>query len=256
MRSMIAIAVVLTLLAGRVQADSVTKEIKLFNGKDLTNFYTYLRDIGKDKDPKGVFTVKDGAIRISGEIWGALTTEKEFENYRLIAEYKWGDLTFAPRLNGVRDSGVLLHCVGKDGAAGKAWMESIECQVGEGITGDFICIGKNTKITVTAKQKGKEWFYDPKAEAKEFSRPQVYWFGHDPDFKDVKGFRGKNDVEKSVGDWNTLECVCAGDKITIILNGVVVNACTNCTLAKGKIQFQSEGAEIFFRRVDLLPLKK
>ena len=35
----------------------VKEKIVLFNGKDLTNFYTYLKGIGKNKDPKKVFTV-------------------------------------------------------------------------------------------------------------------------------------------------------------------------------------------------------
>ena len=37
--------------------------------------------------------------------------------------------------------------------------------------------------------------------------------------------------------------------------GVTVNASTNASHAKGKILFQSEGAELFFRKIDLKPLK-
>ena len=43
--------------------------IKLFNGKNLDNFYTYLgppgkgqKPLGKNNDPEKVFTVKDGMI--------------------------------------------------------------------------------------------------------------------------------------------------------------------------------------------------
>ena len=82
------------------------------------------------------------------------------------------------------------------------------------------------------------------------------WFDRDPAWKDTLGFRGKNDVEKAVGEWNTLECVCDGGKITNVLNGVVVNAGAGASHTKGRILFQSEGAEVFFRRIDLLPLKK
>ena len=46
------------------------------------------------------------------------------------------------------------------------------------------------------------------------------------------------------------------DEVTVILNDVVVNACTKASHTKGKILFQSEAAEVFFRRIDLLPLKK
>src|SRR5262249_2657044 len=82
-----------------------------FNGKDLSGFYTYLRD-HKYEDPNHVFTVKDGMIRITGEEFGALTTGGNFGNYHLIAEWKWGEKTWAPRLERSRDSGILLHCVG------------------------------------------------------------------------------------------------------------------------------------------------
>jgi hypothetical protein len=63
-------------------------------------------------------------------------------------------------------------------------------------------------------------------------------------------------VENPAGQWNTLECVCAGDSITNILNGKIVNKGTGASHTKGKILFQSEGAEVFFKRIELLPLKK
>src|SRR5437870_3274566 len=78
------------------QAEPVTEPIKLFNGKDLTNFYTYLAKYGKNNDPEKVFTVVDGAIRVSGKVFGCFTTEKEFENYRLVTEFKWGEETHPP----------------------------------------------------------------------------------------------------------------------------------------------------------------
>lgn len=242
-----------------VAAEPVTKEIKLFNGKDLTNFYTYLRKYGKNNDPEKVVTVQDGAIRVSGKVFGCFTTEKEFDNYHLVVEYKWGDETFPPREKATMDSGVLLHCVGEDGAAGGVWMESIECQLIEGGTGDFILVkgkGPAPKLTARVEKIGNQYYWNPKGEPKTFQGGRINWFGRDPQWKDVKGFRGKRDVEKPVGEWNTLECICDGGKITNILNGTVVNHGYDASLTKGKILFQSEGAEVFFRRIDLKPLKK
>jgi hypothetical protein len=266
LRFSIVVGMLLAMSVSVASAQPVTKPIKLFNGKDLTNFYTYLQGIGKNKDEKGVFTVQEGAIRVSGEIYGCFTTEKEFENYHLVVEFKWGEKTWGGRAKATMDSGILLHCVGEDGGSsynkdGKPvgpWMESIECQMIEGGTGDFILVGGKgrPKLTATVKQIGKQWYYDPKGEAKEFTGGRINWYGRDPDWKDLKGFRGKNDVEKVAGEWNTLECICAGDKITNILNGTTVNVGTNSSHTKGKILFQSEGAEVFFRRIDLLPLKK
>jgi hypothetical protein len=251
-------AVIVGLCAALASADPVTEPIKLFNGKDLSGFYTYLAKLGKNKDPENVFSVKDGAIRVSGKIFGCFVTEKEYENYHLVVEFKWGEATWAPREDRARDSGILLHCVGEDGAVGGVWLESIECQMIEGGTGDFILVKGKSQPTMNAatEKRGNEWYYNPKAESRKFPPGRINWFARDPEWKDVKGFRGKHDLEKPVGEWNTLECICDGDKITNILNGTVVNAGTNASHTKGKILFQSEGAEVFFRKIELLPLKK
>ena len=58
------------------------------------------------------------------------------------------------------------------------------------------------------------------------------------------------------GEWNTVEVICDGGKITNVVNGVVVNEGTDASVTKGRILLQSEGAEVFYRRVDLKPLSK
>lgn len=238
--------------------------LHLFNGKDLTNFYTYLgappgskQRYGKNNDPEKVFTVHDGMIHISGKVFGGLITEKEYENYHLTVEFKWGEKTWPTREANARDSGILLHCVGEEGAAGGVWMESIECQMIEGGTGDFILVGGKSKpsLTVEAEQRGREVYYKPGAPPIMLQSGRFNWFGRDPGWKDVKGFRGEQDVEKPVGEWNRLECICAGDTITNVLNGKVVNAGKGASPSKGKLLFQSEGAEVFFRKIDLRPLR-
>jgi hypothetical protein len=233
----------------------------LFNGRDLTNFYSYLgpvtkgeKPLGKNKDPKKVFTVVGGAIRASGEVFGYLATEKEYENYHLTVEFKWGEKTYAPREDKARDSGVLLHGTGED----KVWMESIECQMIEGGTGDIILVSGKTRPRVTAavEERGKDLYYTPGAPPREVQGRRIDWFARDLAWKDVKGFRGQRDVERPVGEWNILECICDGASLTYKLNGQVVNAATNSSHTKGKILLQSEGAEVFFRKVDLRPLAK
>jgi hypothetical protein len=49
---------------------------------------------------------------------------------------------------------------------------------------------------------------------------------------------------------------CHGGNITNFVNGHVGNVATQSRLRKGKLLFQSEGAEIFYRRIELTPLKK
>lgn len=241
---------------------AVDETIKLFNGQDLTNFYIFLKERGRDNDPKQVFTVQDGVLRISGEEWGCVTTNEEYDNFRLIAEYKWGDEAFPPREDRARDGGILIHSVGEDGGYSGIWMHSIEVQLIEGGTGDFIVVGDKTdKYTITCPVRtetteggGQAHYYDPDGEPVTINGGRINWWGRDPEWEDVINFRGAKDVEKPIGEWNTLECIADGNTITVILNGVVVNRAIDCKPTRGRIQVQAEGAEIFLRRLELQPL--
>jgi len=71
----------------------------------------------------------------------------------------------------------------------------------------------------------------------------------------VKGFRGAGDIEKPAGKWNRIECIAQGGKILICLNKKLVNRAVDAQSQKGRIQIQSEGAEILFRKVELTPLE-
>jgi hypothetical protein len=229
-----------------------------FNGKDLSGFYTFLRE-HKHEDPNGVFTVVNGMLRISGQEFGCVTTRDEFHDYHLVVEWKWGEKTWAPRENNARDSGILLHSVGPDGGYNGIWMESQECQLIEGGTGDFIIVAGLGKPSLTCEVRAgekKQLYYEKGAKPVTRTAARYNWWGRDPGWKDVKGFRGPVDVEKPPGEWNRLEIVCDRDSITNILNGYVVNAATRSSLTKGKIQFQSEGAEIFFRKIEVRPLER
>lgn len=235
------------------------KAIELFNGNNLDGWYTFLQNRGRNNDPKKVFTVKDGMIRISGEEWGCITTDTEYENYRLITEFKWGQSTYAPRLKNARDSGILLHSQGEDGNSQGIWMTSIECQIIEGGTGDFIVVGDGSgkfeiTCTVAEEKQGNSFVFQPDGRKVTINENRINWYGRDPNWKDFLGFRGKNDIENPVGEWNLLECVVKDGEIKVFLNGALVNRATDVKPGKGRIQIQSESAEIFFRRVDLLPL--
>lgn len=229
-----------------------------FNGKDLSGFYTYLQQ-SKYEDPKKVFTVKDGLLRISGEEYGGIITKEEYSDYVLVTEWKWGEETFAPREDRARDSGILLHCVGEDGVGGGPWMESQECQIIEGGCGDFILVGGKNKPSLTVESRlgpDKQYYFEKGGEPVTRDSGRYNWWGRDPEWKDVLGFRDKLGVEKPAGEWNHLEVICDGDKITIIMNGVLVNEGTNSSHTKGKILIQSEGAELFFRKIELRPIVK
>ncbi len=248
--------------------------IKLFNGQDLSNFYTWLQDT-KLEDPRKVFTVTkeaDGTpvIRASGDGYGGIVTKNRYANYHLILEYRWGELTWGKRKMAAKDSGVLLHCHGDDGnyGAGKGtapWMSSIECQIIEGGVGDFLVLGgidndgtqRTSKLTCeVTKDRDQETVWKKGGEKKTFTKGRINWYGRDPDWKDVLGVRGKDDKDSPGQEWTKLECICDGGTITNIVNGTVVNYGEMAEPSSGKLLFQTEGAEIFFRKIELHPLKK
>jgi hypothetical protein len=93
-------------------------ETKISNlPKDAKGNYT--QPIGHDKDERGVFrlTEIDGepVLHVSGEIYGSIYTQEEFENYHLVLQFKWGSKKWQPRLDLELDSGVLYHGIGEHG---------------------------------------------------------------------------------------------------------------------------------------------
>jgi hypothetical protein len=275
-----ALAALLTLCVIAVPAGSSAqtaiqpdKVIQLFDGRSLDGFYTWLVDSHRE-DPLRVFTVVDQvdgapAIRISGEKWGGIVTRESYRDYRLVVEFRWGLLTWGQRRNATRDSGVLVHGQGADGNTGRdfngPWMRSIEAQIIEGGVGDIILVAgfeaDGTRITprITAragKDRDGEPVFDPAGDAREFESGRINWYGRDVDWQDKLGFRGKDDVESPYGQWTRLEVIAQGDRLTYLVNGKVVNEGVRSSLTEGKILIQSEGAEIFFRRIDLEPLAR
>lgn len=235
------------------------RTIHLFNGNNLDGWYTYMKDLGRDKDPKKVFSVEDGVLHISGEMMGCIITEKEYENYHLIAEYKWGDKTYGSRVEQARDNGIFVHCTGEDGVIYDSWMRSFECQIIEGGTGDILILGDKTdRWSMTSpvadeKQRGS-YVYSPDGKMVTNHSGRINWWGRSPDWEQVLGFRGERDIENPVGEWNKMEIIASGDTLTLKLNGVVVNQGFEVRPAKGRILIQSHLAEIFFRKVDLIQL--
>jgi hypothetical protein len=245
------------------------KTIELFNGKDLSGWYTYLRDT-KFEDPRGVFTVRDRLIRISGDGYGYLSTDRAYRNYRLIVEFKWGSRNWGERIGKARDSGIFLHSRGPDGNsfdADGAYKAAIECQIMEGAVGDFLLIkGRSEENEVleprvatraAAERDADNWpVFDPgghRVTIEGFGR--INWKNKDPAWEDVAGFRGARDIPSPTGQWNRVECICEGNRIQVLVNGVTVNRVEEVFPSSGHILLQCEGSEIFFRRVELQPLK-
>lgn len=235
------------------------RTVSLFNGRDLAGWYTFLQKQGRDKDPDQVFKVEKKQIHISGYEYGCITTDKEYKDYDLEVEFKWGSKTHEPRVDAARDNGVLIHSQGKDGAFSGNWMYSIECQIIEGGTGDFLVVGDGSdKFSITSpvapQNQGGAYFYKSDGDTVTIHKGRINWFARDPGWKDVKGFRGAKDIEKPVGKWNKIRVIAMDDDVYFYLNGVLVNRAIRVRPSVGRIQIQSEGAEMFVRKVELTPL--
>jgi hypothetical protein len=258
MRSLAVVLLAFPLLA-QAPGEPVTpgERMLLFNGKNLDGWYTWLQD-SKYKDPKHVFTVTNGVIRVSGEEWGGLTTKNAYRDYHLIVEWKWGGPNLGKRAGRARDSGILVHGAGEDGAHGGIWLQSIESQVIEGGAGDFILVDGKDRPTMTAnvRELNGQFYWDENGTPKTMDRGRFNWFGRDPAWKDELGYKGPKDVEEPMGQWNRQEVIADGDTLTNIVNGVVVNKGYRVHPDAGKIQLQSEGAEVYYRRVELRPVER
>jgi len=243
---------------------AAARPIKLFDGRDLDGWYTWLKDSAYE-DPQGVFRVRDGMLRVSGESLGYIATQRNYHDYHLVLDFKWGEKTWAPREKNARDSGLLVHGIGPDGFTG-AWMPSIEANIVEGATGEFIMVmtkgleptPHDVALTCEVRrEKSGDVVWEPGGERKVCGRSfrkHVNPSYRDPGWRDELGFRGPRDVEKPVGEWNRLEVICAGRLVRVVLNGVVVNEGCDAVPRSGRILLQSEFAEIFYRNIELRPV--
>ena len=251
----------------------------LWNGHDLAGWDTYLgrphkssdvsglaknangeytEPIGVNRDPRTVFSVVsvDGtaAIRISGEVYGGLITRAEYDNYHLRFEVKWGDKRWLPREDAARDSGCCYHSVGPHGASYGFWMRSFEFQIQEGDVGDFYSLAgvivDVDAVPVTPANPRSDLQFTP---------------GAAPITGTTRRVIKRANVERPRGQWNRLDLYCLGQTSVHVVNGQTVMKLTGLrqktdagetALTKGRLQFQSEAAEVFYRAMAIRPISE
>jgi hypothetical protein len=223
----------------------------------------YTEAIGSGRDPLKVFTVVedvDGrpAIRISGEVFGELRSARSFGNYHLKLQFKWGQKKWPPRdaPETARDSGLLYHVHAEPGAGGRTWARSIELQIQEHDVGDLYAVGSAIAVRATARPNVRPAIYD--------YDPSGDWTF----FSQVPGSSGRcvkqPDAEKPTGEWNTVELIAFGQDAIHVVNGTVVMRLHGPTridgdlptpVTSGPIILQSEGAEVFYRDIQVRPIQ-
>lgn len=247
-----------------------TNWVKLFNGKDWDGLGRYLgkapgveQPFGYNFDPRSVFTITNvdnrPAIYVTGEIYGAITAEKSFENAHIRVSYKWGKKKWPPRAEDkhYRDAGLLYWCIGTNGAGSGAWMRSVELNIMEKGVGQWWSVA-GTYCDVEGRNVVLE------------KEPNIPYRGESPGeqcvvwqpgaktytVKPWEGITSPYDYEKPHGEWNTAEVIAWGNTCIHLLNGKVVLVITNPRykegdveqrLWQGKIQLQSEAAELWYR---------
>ena len=146
-------------------------------------------------------------------------------------------------------------------------MAALECQVMEGSVGDILLIrGTSSDGSVIAPRVAVEtegsndadgWpFWKSGGDVRTLERwGRVNRLHKSRQWRDEFGFK-EIEPEVASGQWNRLECLCSNDRITIRLNGRTVNEVSKVFPRHGRILLQCEGSEVFFRRFELLPLRK
>ncbi len=221
----------------------------LFNGTDLTGWYSYLPSQGTNRDPEGVFRAENGVLHVLGvenkgaREFGYLATEQSYRDYHLRLEFRWGAKRFAPRADKKRDSGVIYHVTGRD----QVWPQGVEYQIQEGDTGDFWLLGGTTLTTTVESVRPNEPRYEQNG---------LPYTSRRGDFVRII----KDGTFESDSDWNTVDIIVRGDTAVHKINGQANNrayslhAPNGAALTEGKIMLQAEGAEIFYRNIQIRPL--
>ena len=204
------------------------KTIKLFNGKDLSNWFADVPAMDKDPQAINPFIIRNGLLVSLGEPQGHLITKSSYQNYRLEIEYR-----FAGKPG---NCGVLVHASTLR-ALYKQFPKSIEVQMMHDNAGDFWCIAEDISVPNMESRRG----------------PKENWGSVDGKERRIKNLTDNS--EKALGEWNKMVIECKGSNIKVWLNDDMVNDGFGATVQKGKVALQAEGSEVEFRKVNLTPLK-
>lgn len=210
----------------------------------------YTKPLGHNHDPLNVFTLKETSegllLHVSGEAYGSVYTKKDYQNYHLKLQVKWGSKKYPPREDLELDTGILYHGNGEHGIDyWKAWQQSQELQIMEKSFGDYWSIA-GSMIDIACVTPAAEQF-------------PIYKKGSPfIPFHSGNNFCRRGADLEILNDWNSVELISVGDKSLHIVNGQVVMALRNSRhlvdgkevpLTKGRILLQSEAGEAWFRDV-------
>ncbi|MDQ7817396.1 MAG: DUF1080 domain-containing protein [Melioribacteraceae bacterium] len=249
------------------QKPDTEKWVGLFNGKDLSGWSSFLSTVDKEEpflineDPQKIFQVIGNELHFykdqneSDKVpEGYLYTTKEYSDFRLRLEYKWGTKKFAQRKNKLKNSGLMFNAQQPYGF----WPTSIEYQISEGITGDAYTQNyawfTTTIDSIVLDNSSKRSFprYSPNG--------KLYDYGGN---QSSMRLIGPGNLDHPEG-WNKVEMIVRGDSAVFYVNGTETVKVWNIRydkpgiendvrpMKKGRIVLQAEATEIIFRSIEIL----
>ena len=168
------------------------------------------------KDPMQAWSIADGVMICKGQPIGYIRTKEKYTNFILRLQWR-----FDPA-KGAGNSGVLVRMVGED----KVWPKSVEAQLHSGNAGDFWNIDEFKMTVDPARTNGRN----------------------------TRKLATASPVERPLGEWNEYEIIVNKGDVVLFVNGQELNRATDVEEIPGFICLQSEGAEIHFRNIRLVPL--
>ena len=199
----------------------------LFNGRDLSGWHVDVPARDTSARVRNPFVVRNGVLVSLGEPRGHLITDSSYRDYRLEVEYRF------PAAPG--NSGVLVHASTPRALYGM-FPRSIEVQMEHGNAGDFWCILEDISVPDMERRRG----------------PPAQWGATEGKARRILNLTDSS--EKPVGEWNTMVIEAVGRSIRVWENGDLVNDGSNATADHGQIALQSEGSEVEFRKLLLVPI--
>jgi hypothetical protein len=218
-------AIVLPLLCAvvPVRAQDVPQFRPLFNGKDLSGWV----NVNTAED---TWSVRDGLLICKGKPIGVMRTEKQYENFVLHIEWR--------HMEAGGNSGVFAWSAGSV-PEGRRLPSGLEVQMLE--------------LDWVNQHKQKDGSLPPIA----YVHGELFGAGKftvTPD--NPRGVRSKSIENRCLGkgEWNVYDVVCVDGVAKLSVNGKFVNGVSKCSVKKGYLCLESEGAEIHFRNIQIMEL--
>ena len=133
------------------------------------------------------------------------------------------------------NAGVLVHASTPRALYGM-FPRSIEVQMESGDAGDFWCILEDIQVPDMERRRG----------------PPAQWGTTGGKARRIRDLT--DDFERPVGEWNRMVIETVGRAIRVWINDHLVNDGVGATADHGRIALQSEGSEVEFRKLSLIPI--